>query len=101
MPETRYHVRQYRPAYFSGFENEVMRDVPYDEILGAPWCKNFVHSDFDRFTITPYRTIKDGPYRGLIIEAHYKGGEHWVVGFAVETTQPFADDWRYKPHATP
>ena len=98
MAKKLYHVRQYRPAYFTGFENDVLRDVPYDAILTAPWCENFKHSGLDRFTIKPYRTFEDGPYKELIIEAHYKSGEHWVVGFAVETTAPFADDWRYKPH---
>lgn len=89
-----YHVRQYRPDYFSGFENEVVRDVPYEGILGAPWCKNFVHSDFDRFTIRPY-----GSNGELIIEAHFRSGKSWVVGFAVPADHPFARNWRYTGEA--
>lgn len=95
-----FHVRQHRPAYFSGFNNDVIRDVPRDAITSVPWCGNFKHSDFDHFTVEPYRSQENGPYKELIIEAHYKSGEHWVVGFAVETTHPFATNWRYKPHTS-
>ena len=87
---TRYHVRQYRPAFFSGFENEVIRDVPYEGILEAPWCENFKHDDFDHFSISKYGNGE------LIVEAHYKSGEHWVVGFAIDSAHPFASDWRYE-----
>ncbi len=49
-----YHVRQYRPAYFSGFENEVVRGIAKDDILAAPWFRNFEHEGFVRFTVEPY-----------------------------------------------
>jgi hypothetical protein len=39
----KYLVRQYRPAYFTGFDVQVMRDVPYDGITEVPWCENFKH----------------------------------------------------------
>jgi hypothetical protein len=85
----KYHVRQYRPNFFSGFHNDVVRDVEYDDILKAPWFENFRHKGFEKFTISPY----DGE---LIIEAHYANGEHWVAGFAVAVDDPFASNWRYK-----
>lgn len=86
----KFHVRQYRPAYFSGFENSVCRDVEEDKILDCPWFDNFRHDGFERFTIEPY-------YGGeLIISAHYSDGKHWVAGFAIPVDKPFAKDWRYQ-----
>jgi hypothetical protein len=84
-----YHVRQYRPNYFSGFDTEFYRNVPYEKITDAPWMENFKHSDFDHFTVTPYSDHE------LIVEAHYRDGQHWVAAFAVETTHPFAKNFRY------
>ena len=99
MTEQLYLVRQYRPGYFSGFVNEVMRDVKFDDITKAPWCENFKHSDFSHFTIEPYGSE-------LIIEAHYRDGKHWVVGFALPMNSEakasdgglLRDNWRYKEH---
>lgn len=91
---TLWHVRQYRPNFFSGFTNGVVRDVPYDDILKAPWFENFRHDGFERFSIEPY-------YDEQIIEAHYRDGEHMVAGFAVAADHPFASDWRYAPPTEP
>jgi hypothetical protein len=89
--EKTYLVRQYRPNYFSGFTNKVVRDVNYDDIINVPWADNFRHSDFEKFTIEPYG-------KELIISAHYKDGKSWVVGFAVDSDAEFAKDWRYQEH---
>src|SRR5262249_32897584 len=98
-----YLVRQYRPAYFTGFENGVVRDVAYDDITKVPWAENFKHPDFSHFTVEKYGTEPDGE---LIIEAHYKTGDHWVVGFALPMDSNMMsnngdlmrDNWRYKDH---
>lgn len=99
---TNYIVRQHRPAYFTGYENKVFRDVPYDGITAVPFCKNFKHSDFESFTVEPY--VDDE----LIISVHYADGKHWVVGFALpEDSQMMApdggllrDNWRYRNHTS-
>jgi hypothetical protein len=96
----KYLVRQYRPAYFSGFLNEVCRSIPYDEITKVPWCENFKHDGFKEFKIKPYGGGE------LIISAHYDDGKHWVVGFALpEDSNMMApdggllrDNWRYQTH---
>lgn len=93
-------VRQYRPAYFSGFKNEVLRDVKYEDITNVSWCDNFKHSGFKEFTVEPYNGDE------LIIEAHYDNGKHHVVGFALpedstmmsNNNDLMRDNWRYKPH---
>lgn len=93
MAEKTYHVRQYRPGYFTGFDNSVVYNLPEDKITDTPWSENFKHGDFEKFTVGRYG-------RELIVEAYYKSGAHWVVGFAVESTDPLAEDWRYKPHTS-
>jgi hypothetical protein len=85
---TKWHVRQYRPNYFSGFENAVCRDVEEDDILKCSWFENFRHEGFERFEIAPYGDEK-------IISAHYADGNGWVAGFAIPVDHPFAKDWRY------
>lgn len=95
----KYLVRQYRPGYCTGFTNSVFRDVAFADITAVPFCENFKHSDFSHFTISDY-------HGELIIEAHYKGGEHWVVGFALEMNSKLKasdgglmrENWRYKEH---
>jgi hypothetical protein len=91
---TLYHVRQYRPAYFSGFENQVVRDITYDDILKKPeWLQSFQSDDFTNFSIEPYGNE-------LIIIAHYRNGKYWVAAFAINVNHPFAKDWRYTPHVS-
>ena len=98
MPK--YLVRQYRPNYFSGFDNDVVRGVEYDDITKAPWMENFKHKGFTEFKVEPYSGDE------LIISAHYENGEHWVAAFALpEDSNEMSnngdllrDNWRYKPH---
>lgn len=93
-----YLVRQYRPAYVSGYENAVFKDVPYDKITSMPFCENFKHSGFKEFVIETYSDDE------LIVSAHYDNGEHWVVAFALpENSNDMSpngdllrDNWRYK-----
>jgi hypothetical protein len=91
MNEPTYHVRQYRPNYFSGFDNAVVRDVSREAILQAPWFRNFEREGFDHFSVEPCSSGE------LIISAHYKDGAHWVAGFAVSIKHELAKNWRYAP----
>lgn len=91
MTEQLYHVRQYRPAYFSGFESDVSRDISREQILKAPWLKNFEHDNFSHFTIKHYWKDEE------IIEAHYKDGKSWVAGFVIPADSG-NDGWRYQKH---
>jgi hypothetical protein len=84
------HVRQYRPNFVTGFENEVCRDVEEADILQCPWFDSFRRDGFVKFTIEPYHDEK-------IISAHYDDGKSWVAAFAVPIDHPLANDWRYRP----
>lgn len=86
-----YHVRQYRPAFFEGFENGVAHNIKFDALTSPPWFRWFEHEWFDRWLIEPY----GNPSPELIISAIYKSGERWVAGFACDVNNPFAKDWRY------
>jgi hypothetical protein len=90
---TLYHVRQYHPNFFEGFENTVVHNVSYEDILKPLWFRNFEHHDFHRFEIAPYGNGE------LIISAHYRSGEQWVAGFAIDTSHELANNWRYHPQS--
>jgi hypothetical protein len=84
-----YHIRKYIPAFCEGFPLPVIYNLTYDELLTPDFVQSHNSRDFDHFEIAPYG-------KELIIDAHYKSGEHWVVAFAVDASTPFADNWRYK-----
>jgi hypothetical protein len=100
--EKLFHVRQYRPAFCTGFTNAVMRDVPRNEVLSAPWLENFKHDDFECFEIEGERGYGDEQF----IMARYRSGKRYVAGFVLpadsRTPAPdgglLADNWRYKEH---
>lgn len=102
-PVKKYLVRQYRPAYFSGFETEVARGVEYDKITEQSWFSNFKRAGFKKFTIEPYARGDE-----LIISALYANGKSWVAGFALpEESEMMSnngdlmrDNWRYKSHTS-
>jgi hypothetical protein len=89
---TKYLVRQYRPNFFSGFEDAVATGLAYDEITSAPWFENFRRNGFTEFKIEPYTDDE------LIVVAHYADGKFYVAGFATKEGSKMARDWRYKPH---
>ena len=86
---TLYVARQYRPAYFSGFETEIARGLDRDKITTAPWFRNFEYDGFERFEIIEYGDE-------LMIIAHYSNGKHWVAGFAVEEGSEMSKSPRYR-----
>jgi len=69
MSVPKYLVRQYRPNHFSGFDNDVVKGVEYDDITKAPWMENFKHSGFTEFKVEPYSGDE------LIISAYYENGD--------------------------
>lgn len=84
-----YTVRQYRPAFVSGFENAVVEHVNEKDLMNpavCPWLKNFQHEGFVEFYIdNPH--YKDGQ---LFISARYEDGKHWVASLAYPETTAMA-----------
>ena len=63
-------IRQYRPAFFEGFENETVEFSTTDELVDIPFVKNFCSKEFSGFAISDEHLM-----------ATYKNGkEWWIVG---------------------
>lgn len=68
-------IRQYRPDFFEGFNNETAQFNTLDEMLAIPWIKNFAAiQGFYRFRID----------RDHLIAEYREGREWWVVGLFPE-----------------
>jgi hypothetical protein len=82
-------IRQYRPAYFSGFENETRAFTSLKELLNIEWVDNFrklpngqIDPNFHRYSISRHSDHKGYEYA---LMAEYKNGYYWwVVGFVDE-----------------
>ena len=85
----RYLVRQYSPAFCTGFDLSVVEVDNKENIINVPWANRFKHVGFKEFKLADYH---DGE---LIVSAYYENGEHWVVSFACEVGSKHCDDWRY------
>jgi hypothetical protein len=96
-----YLVRQYRPNYFSGYENDVYGNVPFGQIISLPFFENFKREGFSHFYIEDSSMPESNE---ITFSAAYENGEHWVVAFALpvdsRTKAPdgglMRDNWRYK-----
>jgi hypothetical protein len=79
-------VRQYRPAYFTGFENQVCR---VENILDAEFLQSWKeHSDL---------SVKDyGDGEQIVMGKSRDDGKSWVAAFACEDGSDMSKDWRYK-----
>ena len=82
-------IRQYRPACFSGFENETRVFTSLKELLDIEWVDNFrkspkgqINTNFYRYSIDIYSDRKGYEY---VLIAEYENGYSWcVVGFVDE-----------------
>lgn len=64
-------IRQYRPAFFEGFENETCEFSTLEEMKYIPWVKGFTEiKNFHRFSYSDNHLMAE--YR--------EGKEWWVVG---------------------
>lgn len=83
-------IKQYRPGFFTGFENSVNEFNSLEELFAIDFVDNFkklpssissnkdLNPHFHQFSIS-----SDFPH---ILMAEYKGGtEWWVVGYINET----------------
>ena len=83
-------IKQYRPAYFSGFENQVNNFNSIDELINIDWIKNFTEDkDFFRLSIS----LAGGFTTKHHLMAEYKNGESWyVVGSIDKDTCKLSDE---------
>jgi hypothetical protein len=88
-------IKQYRPGFFTGFENAVREFNSLEELLAIDFVDNFkklqsglpskeVDPNFHQFSISNQCTLGgEVPY---VLMAEYEGGKvWWVVGYISET----------------
>ena len=75
-------IKQHRPSYVTGFENEVKEFSSLEELLNIEFVKSFtfqpngeLNLDFHQFSISK----ELGTY--LLMAEYNKGSNWWVVGY--------------------
>lgn len=72
-------IKQHRPAYFTGFNNEVVSFTTTDELLAIPFVAGFRDLDgFHRHSVS-----RDGVRLMLMAELN-DGRKWWVIGYLDE-----------------
>ncbi len=80
-------IKQYRPNFFSGFENETVEFATTEELLNVEFVKKFKRDGFSGFALSTY-----GEQTNLI--ATYKNGKKWwVVGFIDDVSNVNLSKW--------
>jgi hypothetical protein len=78
-------ITQYRPAFVTGFENDVREFNSLKELFGIEWVENFSLSggikdtSFYRYSYDHYSDYKDKEY--TLMAEYNDGYEWWVIGF--------------------
>lgn len=83
-------IIQYRPAYVTGFENQVRHFGSLNELLNIDWVDRFrklpngqIDPNFHKYSISKHSDHKGYEYT---LMAEYKGGkEWWVIGYLDES----------------
>ena len=89
MPEST--ITQYRPAFISGFENEVVAFATADDLLAIPFVENFTTlPDFHRFSL--WRDAQ------VYLMAECDDGYRWWVVGRIDGASPDLPTWeaRYR-----
>lgn len=79
-------IKQHRPAYFSGFDNEEKSFSSLEELLNIEFVNSFkllpngeLNPDFHQYSISKEQSHIPN---GCILMAEYKKGlEWWVIGY--------------------
>lgn len=87
-------IRQYRPAYFSGFVEEVETFSTIKELLDIEWVNSFkllggqINPKFYRYSINryPYGNKCSVGYENILMAEFNNGYEWWVVGYIDENS---------------
>ena len=77
-------VRQYRPAFFEGFDNAVVEHVDEKDLMNPavlPWLKNFQHADDPTYAFVKFY-VEEAFGKDKIVSALYNNGKHWVAAIA-------------------
>jgi hypothetical protein len=87
-------IKQYRPGFFTGFENEVKEFNSLEELLNLDFVKNFKNTlddkpnpHFHQFSISNHAGKRgyEDEYTNILMAEFKDGSEWWVVGYISET----------------
>lgn len=80
-------VRRYRPAFFSGFEDEQAKANTLDELTAIPWVASWTQDDqFHRLSVA----------RNDLLMAELDGGQHWHVVAILDGSTDFGlPEWSH------
>ena len=84
-------IRQHRPAFVTGFENEVVKFNTTEELLEIEFVKNFSRNDnFCRYSLSTSLG------RGALMAEYEDGYEWWVIGHLDNTEEVNLPKWMPK-----
>lgn len=69
------HVRQYRPEFFEGFENETKDIDCLEEFFEIPFIKRLIDFKISKFSARVYTK------EHVIVNAFYSDGAKYVIAF--------------------
>jgi hypothetical protein len=73
-------AEQYRPNFFSGFEQKKNHFSNTEELLNIEWVKNFANdNEFHRFSLSRYKNKYGGMPQHTLMAERKNGFEWWVV----------------------
>lgn len=75
-------AEQYRPSYFSGFEQEQNHFDNTEQLLNIEWIKKFAcRNNFHKFSLSRDSDKYDGKPQHTLMAEYNNGFEWWVVAF--------------------
>jgi len=79
-------VKRYRPAFFSGFDDEEAEANTLDELTAIPWVKSWSEDErFYRYSVS----------RGDLLMAENDQGRHWHVVAILDGSADFGlPEWK-------
>ena len=109
-------IRQYRPTFVTGFENETVEFDTQKQLLNIKWVKSFslnhgkrdrnfyrysLHRDYVREEDIPLimklREINEEEiYRHILMAEYDNGYEWWVIGYIDDIGNLDLPNWEFK-----
>lgn len=77
-------IKQYRPNYFSGYENQIESFNSFEQLLNIDFVKKFSnHNNFYRYSLALGESYEDN---NTLMAEYENGSVWWVVGFIDKKT---------------
>jgi hypothetical protein len=75
-------IKQYKPAFFSGFDKETKEFNSLEELFAIQWVDSFANSSFKNMPPLFYRfSVSQRPDQIVLMAEFDEGNSWWVVGY--------------------